>query len=363
MGKPTNLTGLTSLRGIAAILVMLHNYTLTFYPDIQKFSSTSFLEKSYLWVDMFFLLSGFVLSHVYHGTFRFSINYHAFKNFSLARFARIYPLHIFLLGFLIVLEFLCHFLGGSSDVRSTNTILENIFLLQVFNPYTYWNEPSWSISAEWLTYIFVPFIILLAFKLNRAVRLLTILACIAGLYAIELSFGDFGIRHSGWSLYVRCVLEVIIGVNVYNIYLENKIASKYFKVIIPIVFLAILGSMAITLTHTITILLFIVLIYVVAHLNDKDAHWLNNRGLVWLGTISYSIYLIHDPVKQTLVAVSTWIDIPINGVTVGYYTQVFITIICAALSVILAHFSYLLIEEPSRKRIRNTLSPVNSAVT
>jgi len=356
-----NLSGLTSLRGIAAVLIVIHNYTLSFYPDIQISSSTPFLEKLYLWVDMFFLLSGFVLCHVYLNSFNSGIEKRSYKNFTIARFARIYPLHIYTLLFLIVLEVFCHFLGGESPKRNIHMILENIFLVQVFNPYTYWNEPSWSISAEWLTYIFVPFLIFIFFRFNTLSRLLTVIFALVCLYSIEYKFGDFGIRYSGWPLYLRCVFEVIIGINIYYLYCKKTVAKRIVRILIPVTILIIFFSFSITIPHTITIIFFMLLIYLVAHMHEQDKHWLNFKPLIWLGTISYSIYLIHDPVKQTLMAVTSWLHISFSPMSLSYNSKIFIIILCAIASIALSHLTYTKIEEPNRKRIRSIFSSENKS--
>ena len=94
---------MTPLRGIAAIWVICFHYVVVyfgFHPE--KYSGV--LNKGYLAVDMFFMLSGFVLSHVYWRTFAsdqadVGRNYWSFIG---ARIARLYPLHLFNLGQFVV---------------------------------------------------------------------------------------------------------------------------------------------------------------------------------------------------------------------------------------------------------------------
>ncbi|TMV40436.1 hypothetical protein FGG78_42390, partial [Thioclava sp. BHET1] len=56
---------LTAFRGIAALLVVFYHFSGGFMPDLKPEAVTDFVDESYLWVDFFFLLSGFVLAHVY----------------------------------------------------------------------------------------------------------------------------------------------------------------------------------------------------------------------------------------------------------------------------------------------------------
>ncbi|WP_194913222.1 acyltransferase [Azospirillum sp. INR13] len=57
------------MRGIAALWVVLYHYSFTHFPNLHPEHSTRLVEKGYLAVDLFFMLSGFVLTHVYHGSF------------------------------------------------------------------------------------------------------------------------------------------------------------------------------------------------------------------------------------------------------------------------------------------------------
>jgi len=64
--KSVNIAGLTSLRGIAALGIVFHHFIATIFPDLHSFFVPDrSISKLYLFVDLFFILSGFVLSHVY----------------------------------------------------------------------------------------------------------------------------------------------------------------------------------------------------------------------------------------------------------------------------------------------------------
>src|ERR1700759_5648029 len=100
--KAGYLSNLTPLRGIAAILVAVFHFEMTagrFVPA----STTMFFEKSYLMVDLFFVLSGFIMLHVYGRAFDGVLAKGQVRHFFLARFARTYPLHLFTLLLLVVI--------------------------------------------------------------------------------------------------------------------------------------------------------------------------------------------------------------------------------------------------------------------
>jgi len=92
------IPSLDGLRGIAAIAVMAFHFNIFFLPQARL----PFVGRGYLAVDLFFLLSGFVMAHVYGLTLAYNWRAH-WQEFALARFARIYPLFaLTLLAMMIV---------------------------------------------------------------------------------------------------------------------------------------------------------------------------------------------------------------------------------------------------------------------
>src|SRR5690242_8734378 len=90
------ISNLTPLRGFAALLVVIYHFEEIIGRFVNA-SDSMFIRKSYLMVDLFFVMSGFIIFHVYNSNFKKSIDQHLFSKFLVARFARIYPLHFFML--------------------------------------------------------------------------------------------------------------------------------------------------------------------------------------------------------------------------------------------------------------------------
>ena len=63
-GSPEQLASLTPLRGIAALWVVIFHFCW-YFPAVHPERYTGAVYKGYLAVDMFFVLSGFVITHVY----------------------------------------------------------------------------------------------------------------------------------------------------------------------------------------------------------------------------------------------------------------------------------------------------------
>src|SRR5580704_3887092 len=96
------LSNLTPLRGVAAILVAVFHFEMAIGRFIPA-ATTMFFEKSYLMVDLFFVLSGFIMLHVYGRWFDRSIRQGPLRHFFVARFARTYPLYLFTLLLLVAI--------------------------------------------------------------------------------------------------------------------------------------------------------------------------------------------------------------------------------------------------------------------
>ena len=90
------LTTLTPLRGIAALLVVVFHSNLDLVPFAPALPG-HLVENGWLWVDFFFALSGFIIAYVYGSSFRGAVSGSDYKKYIGARFARVYPLHLFTL--------------------------------------------------------------------------------------------------------------------------------------------------------------------------------------------------------------------------------------------------------------------------
>jgi peptidoglycan/LPS O-acetylase OafA/YrhL len=150
---------LTALRGVAAMLVVMYHFKKEFGTTINLDSYTQIFECGYLWVDFFFILSGFVMGLVYADFLAWPITPVRYRQFLTKRLARIYPLHIFTFVLFIPTEAAKLFLASNADpafsVNSPGAMLSNILLIQAWHVHSSatWNQPAWSISAEWAAYL------------------------------------------------------------------------------------------------------------------------------------------------------------------------------------------------------------------
>ena len=167
--QPNYIPNLTPLRGFAALMVVVYHFE-ELVAMIVRPETSMIIRKGYLMVDLFFVMSGFVMLHVYGSSFGKAISWLAFTRFIKARFARLYPLHLFTLLLPIAFFYGTH--QPPSPIENPAAIPTHLLLLQSFgihNIFT-WNVPSWSISAEWWAYMLFP---LLAFLLGKNKKLTT----------------------------------------------------------------------------------------------------------------------------------------------------------------------------------------------
>jgi peptidoglycan/LPS O-acetylase OafA/YrhL len=160
---------LDAFRGLCALSVVIFHMHF-----IGSITELDFFRGSAIFVEFFFVLSGFVLTHGYG--FKASLN---FKVFMKARFFRLYPLHFFMFVVFVTLEFgklFAHKFGGFifNNEPFTNSfaiseMIPNLLLIQSWTPLTNpltFNYPSWSISIEFYLYALF-FFSIVVFKRNR----------------------------------------------------------------------------------------------------------------------------------------------------------------------------------------------------
>src|SRR3984957_12901227 len=185
--KSGYLSNLTPLRGLAAILVAVFHFEMAIGRFVPA-GTTMFFEKSYLMVDLFFVLSGFIMLHVYGRAFDGALRRGQLRHFLVARFARTYPLHLFTLLLLVVIvRYLTNWGNPPIVLEQPRDILPNVFLLQSFGvcPIYNWNIPSWSISAEWGAYLLFPFLALWISRRRKGASILLAIGVIAAWVCIE----------------------------------------------------------------------------------------------------------------------------------------------------------------------------------
>tara|TARA_B100000780_G_C21097199_1_gene442563 strand:- start:459 stop:1547 length:1089 start_codon:yes stop_codon:yes gene_type:complete len=357
--KQEKLLALESLRGIAALSVAFSHFNTGGY------FNNRFIENAWLMVDFFFVLSGFVIALNYLDKIS---SWSTLLVFQKKRFLRLYPLHLIILFVFLVFEiakYIAQVKFGlianypAFTVNNFTSFLANIFLVHnwVIPQLTY-NYPSWSISSEFYTYAI--FAILILFTKNNIKIISLILLINIFLCAFLLDIYGFGTDNIQGPL--RCLYSFSIGVIVYNLYklLKNKYLlsnSLISFTIISIVVLIVINYGTTDFEYIELIPLsfgLIILSLVLTKKNTFINQTLSKNWLVYLGTISYGIYMIQAAFWWLLQQSLKFIfKLPTTINQEGRITLIFdnmfisnfISLAGITIIILLAHLSYHFIEK------------------
>jgi peptidoglycan/LPS O-acetylase OafA/YrhL len=355
--------GLTSLRGIAAILVVLfHAQILGLAP---YFASASMLPaKGYLWVDFFFVLSGFVLAHSYGPRFLTGVPRRDFLDYLRSRFARIYPLHLaVLLAFLAVAVTRSTIFGdifpvshrtepyGSGDF-TVESFIANLLLIQAlpFHAKPSWNSPSWSISCEAVVYFIFPIIFLALARGGRLLLYPVILLAVA-ILVVLWDIADPHTLDGGFNI-VRCAAEFTVGLGLYRVYVTADlpgICSSEFAAWSTAA--ALLLSLHLGLPDVVIVVLMALLLVVGAVNSGSFGRWLCKPALLFLGEISFSIYLVHFPIFFAMALVAQKLGGPDALLRQSAMTRGGLFLVALSIVIGVSILTYRTIERPCRRAI------------
>lgn len=295
MSQRHELRALTGIRGIAAWFVVLYHIRLSIagLPPLLL----NVFAKGYLAVDFFFLLSGFVIWLSWGERLR-SGGLNAVPGFLWRRVARIWPLHLFMLGGAVALALLLASVGRHDPVDYPFAELPlHLLLLQNwgFTDHLAWNDPSWSISTEWAAYLLFP-LLALGIDWRRvpswaviaaiAASLMLLHALMAGSSTLGTDIWTFGLR--------RCLIEFAVGSALCALWLRWRDAPSRARVGALAIAAALLIARAAGAPETLTIpAAFAASLLALALTSDRPGNPLGSRALHYLGEISYATYLGH----------------------------------------------------------------------
>ena len=292
------------------MVVLLHS---TVYSHFHFFP---LVQNSWMFVDFFFVLSGFVISHAYRNRLQQGLSP---VGFMIRRFGRLYPLHLFtLMIFVLIALGRVAFskitgLEGNASIfnmpqHGPGILISNLLLTHSlgFHDYLAWNAPSWSISVEFYT-CFAFIFLVLVFRSSK--HMYMALAGVIGASSLFLLLVpeehlyvsvDYGI--------VRCLLGFSIGMLVEQLRRSDRGAARFvtaartaanLKIAEPVIVLV--AGVFIILADTTPLSVFVpflfgLVVWVFSFEAGAVSGVLKHRLPVWLGTLSYSIYMTHSVV-------------------------------------------------------------------
>lgn len=333
---PKVIPSLTGLRGMAAVLVVMFHVTMG--------TRLHLFEAGYLGVDAFFILSGFVLAHVYADKFS-SWQPGVYISFLKARIARIWPLHLFMLCVVAVAVFSIPWL------RSTYTDADQRFSLSCFGASAFliqnwfhwlpgcWNTPSWSLSAEWFAYLIFPAVVFMTQRARKPTTSIFLAGvCLLGLCVVMLLKGVSSLNVTGVPGMIRMAGEFCCGCYMYR---AVGTGLRTFPVIADFFVLVLLAASLIARNDFLCLFAIALIVLLAAQEQGPVARLFATPFVVFLGEISYSVYLVHWIVLQVANRIAT--NMMLEGIGFAIWNAAIISLI-----VVISTITYRFIEIPAR---------------
>ncbi len=288
---PRRFEALDSLRGVCAILVVMFHM-----PVASHWRDWGFIQHAYLFVDYFFVLSGFVIAHAYSGRLKTARDG---GRFMVRRLGRVWPLHVAVLAAYVALELArlaLHFDAATpfTGDRSVAAIFTNLLLVQAWHvhPHLTWNGPSWTLSAEVACYLIFAVLALLAPRRFRWIGLA--LAIIGGVVVLTCARRwmnttyDFAVPRAVYGFFLGCLLQ---GLWTRIPRLKGAAATGLEIAAIAAVCIFV-GYAAGPVTVAVTPI-FVILVWVFAGEEGAVSRLLDRPALTTLGRWSFAIYMVH----------------------------------------------------------------------
>lgn len=380
---------LTGIRFVAAAWVLLYHFQvpLAVVGVLSIPGVGDVVRVGRLGVDLFFALSGFILTHTYLTRLGPRLRARGTVDFWWLRLARVYPVHLVMIviaGIAVVAQAKVSHEALHRDWLNPVDLGKNLLLIQEWgpNPQRGWNFVAWSLSMEWLAYLLFPLLVLLLWVLYRRVKA----AGLAALWIVVLvPLVIYGLSTTDsyytdrWGSTIRILTEFTAGALTYLMVRRfvpegaadpsarvERIASVA-SVVLPILVIAgavFLGTWATAQPpmgvtsgpdaeplppyfHLLLVPLLIAWIGSLALSRRGLARFLSTRTLVLGGFISYSMYMTH------LVWFGLWkAGMSAAHITGGPVYAVGVVALFAG-ALVIAWLMWRIVEEPAREWMRS----------
>ena len=367
------IRALTGLRIVAALWVVLFHFRPLLWdasPRLQD-DLSPLLDAGAQGVDLFFILSGFVLTWNYLDRMGPTWSGRATVHFLWLRLSRVWPVYLVTMHlaalWIIVTLHIGDVPSPDADKLTAISYLRQFFMVQLwFEPFfdgTSWDGPAWSISAEWLAYLIFGALVLVIFRVAAVSRARTLfgLAAVAALPPILLLLAS-GVIYTPWSWLPRIIAQFTAGalacaaVRRLRIGHRGRRRAGYLSVLLGA---ALVGGLYYYAEHPVpgmvdsgalVSVLFLPLVVALAVGAGTLPALLSTPVFSYGGKISFSLYMIHEPVHTVWNwAVAQYhIALPKSAAKAAVVGLI-------AVALLLAMLLYHVVEEPARRWMRRMI--------
>ncbi|MGH7126836.1 MAG: acyltransferase family protein, partial [Stellaceae bacterium] len=320
----------------------------------------------YLWVDLFFVLSGFLLAMNYAGRFAGGWKLGVWLDFLLHRVARIYPLYLVLVAASIAYSLLLY--GGLHAAAAppalalsepARDVAANLLMVQSWGLGESIDGVAWSLSTEWAAYLVFPLLVAAALFGRRRAALAAALGAIAVVGVTVALTSHDGAYHSGpldaydgatLEPLLRCLGGFVLGLVTYRRSRSPRTVAIAGHDLTIAAALGLLVAGLAAGVHDVLIYPLFALLVLGLFGNRGYVGWLFGcRPVYWLGMVSYSIYLLHP----YLVAPRSTLDGALQSALPEPWPGLITAALIYGLLLAASTLAYHAIEEPGRRWVRS----------
>ena len=339
---------ITFTRFIAAISIVIFHFGTDVFPFNNQLGSF-FFKQGNLTVSYFFILSGFVMIIAYGNKLEINIS-----EYIKSRFARIYPAYILaiLIGFVFIIT-------AHSALIDYSGIILNILAIQSWIPgkALSFNSAGWSLSVEIFFYSIFPFLLIMYKKINYSTLIIPILLfwiisqIVLHLFIYSHFYQGFPSKSHDFIFYfpIMHLNEFSIG-NLAGLFFINKLTDKNRNYDLHILFIFLIFLFVLKFFpadvnfHNGILAVFFVPLMLLISLNTGKITSISNKKLmIYLGEISYGIYIFQFPIYCWTNQLLNYLQI--DSSIIKFYVPLIVLIFVSGIS-------YTFIEAPLRKRIK-----------
>lgn len=374
------IKALSGLRIVAAVWVVLFHFRPLLHEASPPLSEAlaPILDCGAQGVDLFFILSGFVLTWNYLERMGPAWSTRATLHFLWLRLARVWPVYLVTMHLAVAwIIFTLNVGDFPSPAAATLTgpnYLRQLFLVQLwvvpFFDNSSWDGPAWSISAEWLAYLLFGLLVIVLFRVARASRARALLwLAFAATLPPLLFLAATGEFYTPWSWLPRIVLQFTAGAlacaAVRKLNLTDR--GRTLAGVLSVVLLGLIVGLVYWFdAHPIPTvrddfglvdIFFLPLVVALSVGTGTLPALLSTRVMVYGGKVSFSLYMVHELVHQSWNWAAAQYRIDMSP---SWGTKFIVLALLAgsfAGAVLLFHY----VEEPARHWMRRMAGPADNS--